>query len=157
MRQHSDQLPPHVLDLEHGDSGPVGGALLQRGLLRRDRTLRVLQRGQPPDPDLPRIEFATNPPCQRHISNPADPSPGFGCVNPPVGATFYPFYSTTGPATACLWQEGGAFIPGTTNNFGGSSTAEFGPLLPLFYPAKNGQPSFRYNDFRQILASNPCV
>src|SRR5216683_409667 len=54
MRQHSDQLPPHVLDLEHGDSGPVGGALLQRGLLRRDRTLRVLQRGQPPDPDLPR-------------------------------------------------------------------------------------------------------
>ncbi len=107
--------------------------------------------------DLPRIEFATNPPCQRHISNPADPSPGSGCVNPPVGATFYPFYSTTGPATACLWQEGGAFIPGTTNNFGGSSTAEFGPLLPLFYPAKNGQPSFRYNDFRQILASNPCV
>src|SRR5579864_5028956 len=34
--------------------------------------------------DLPRIEFATSPPCQRHISNPADPSPGSGCVNPPT-------------------------------------------------------------------------
>jgi len=31
--------------------------------------------------DLPRTEFATNPPCQRHISNPADPNPGSGCVN----------------------------------------------------------------------------
>jgi hypothetical protein len=35
--------------------------------------------------DLPRIEFATSPPCQRHISNPADPSPGSGCVKPAGG------------------------------------------------------------------------
>jgi len=107
--------------------------------------------------DLPRIEFATSPPCQRHISNPADPSPGSGCVNPPVGATFYPFYSTTGPASACRWQEGGAFIPGTVNSFGGSSAAEFGPLLSLFYPAANGKATFRFNDFRQVISSNPCV
>jgi hypothetical protein len=107
--------------------------------------------------DLPRIEFATNPPCQRHISNPADPSPGSGCVNPPAGANFYPFYSTTGSASACKWQEGGAFIPGTVNNFGGSSTTEFGPLLTLFYPASNGQPTFRFNNFRQVLSSNPCL
>jgi hypothetical protein len=40
--------------------------------------------------DLPRIEFATNPPCQRHISNLADPSPGSGCVNPPVGRASTP-------------------------------------------------------------------
>ncbi len=105
--------------------------------------------------DLPRIEFATNPPCQRFISNPADPSPGSGCVNPPAGANFYPFFSTGGGAR-CQWQLGGPFIPGTTNNFGGSSAAEFGPLLPLAYPASNGQPSFRYNNFRQILSSNPC-
>ena len=52
--------------------------------------------------DLPRIEGAdsseTNN-CQRHVSNPADPSPGSGCVNPPLGPggvpTFYPIYSTT--------------------------------------------------------------
>jgi hypothetical protein len=106
--------------------------------------------------DLPRIESATNPPCQRHISNPADPSPGSGCVNPPVGASFYPFFSTTSVGSQCLWQEGGAFIPGTTNNFGGSSAAEFGPLLASVYPAANGQPTFRYNNFHNTLSSNPC-
>jgi hypothetical protein len=107
--------------------------------------------------DLPRIEFATNPPCQRHISNPADPSPGSGCVNPPVGASFYPFFSTTSVSGNCRWQLGGAFIPGTTNTFGGSSAAEFGPLLASAYPASNGQPTLRYNNFRQILSNNPCT
>jgi hypothetical protein len=106
--------------------------------------------------DLPRIEFATNPPCQRHISNPADPSPGSGCVNPPVGASFYPFFSTTSVSGHCRWQEGGPFIPGTTNDFGGSSATEFGPLLASAYPAANGQPTFRFNNFRNILSSNPC-
>ena len=105
--------------------------------------------------DLPRIEFATNPPCQRHISNPADPSPGSGCVDPPTGA-FYPIFSTTSTAGSCQWQLGGAFIPGTTDSFGGTSTAEYGPLLPLFYPASNGQPTYRYNDFQNALSSNPC-
>jgi hypothetical protein len=106
--------------------------------------------------DLPRIEGATSPPCQRFISNPSSPSPGSGCVNPPVGASFYPFYSTTSLSGQCYWQLGGDHIPGTTNDFGGSSAAEFGPLLPLFYPAANGQPTFRYNDFRNVLSSNPC-
>ncbi|HEX9031152.1 MAG TPA: hypothetical protein VF834_04865 [Streptosporangiaceae bacterium] len=106
--------------------------------------------------DLPRIEFATNPPCQRHISNPADPSPGSGCVNPPVGANFYPFFSTAAVHGQCLWQLGGPFIPRTMNRFGGSSATEFGPLLPLAYPAANGQPTFRYNDFRNVLGYNPC-
>ena len=108
--------------------------------------------------NLPRIEFATNPPCQRHISNPADPDPGSGCVNPPQGAEFYPFYSTAQSQNeqGCVWHLGGAFIPGTTNTFGGNSKAEFGPLLPLAYPAVGGVPSFRYNNFRRVLNSNPC-
>lgn len=107
--------------------------------------------------DLPRIEFATNPPCQRHISNPADPHPGQGCVNPPVGAPFYPFYTTAGgDGENCVWQLGGAHMPGTTNTFGGSSTTEFGPLIPLAYPAAGGIPTFRYNDFRRVLNTNPC-
>ncbi len=111
--------------------------------------------------DLPRIEFATNPPCQRHISNPADPNPGSGCVNPPAGANFYPFYSTTTVGGQCQWQLGGPFIPGTTNSFGGNSKAEFGPLLPLAYPQSASAtttlgPTFRYNDFRNILSNNPC-
>ncbi len=106
--------------------------------------------------DLPRIEFATNPPCQRHFFNPADLNPGEGCVNPPVGANFYPFYSTRGGASKCSWQLGGASIPGTTNTFGGSSTAEFGSLLLSAYPAANGQPTLRYNNFRTVLPNNPC-
>jgi hypothetical protein len=107
--------------------------------------------------DLPRIEFATTPPCQRHISNPADPSPGSGCVNPPAGASFYPLFTTMMIGSQCEWQLGGASIPGTINNFGGSSTSEFGPLLELAYPASNGQPSVRFNNFRQVLPSNPCA
>jgi hypothetical protein len=107
--------------------------------------------------DLPRIESATNPPCQRHISNPADPHPGQGCVNPPTGANFYPLYTTTQNEDGenCIWQLGGAHIPGTINTFGGTSTTEFGPLLASAYPAVGG-PSFRYNNFRKVLNSNPC-
>ena len=106
--------------------------------------------------DLPRIEDFTNPPCQRHISNPSDPSPGSGCVNPPVGASFYPIYSTRTNNGQCTWQLGGANIPGTTNTFGGNSAIEYGPLLPLFYPSSNGGPQYIFEDFRQILSSNPC-
>ena len=32
--------------------------------------------------------------CQRHLANPSDPNPGHGCVDPPPGSIFYPFYST---------------------------------------------------------------
>ena len=108
--------------------------------------------------DLPRIEFATNPPCQRHVSNPADPHPGAGCVNPPAGANFYPFFSTTG-GDNCTWQLGGANIPGTTNTFGGSSSTEFGPLLELAYPAATppGSVTVRFNNFRQVHSDNPCA
>jgi hypothetical protein len=107
--------------------------------------------------DLPRTEFATNPPCQRHISNPADPNPGSGCVNPPAGTTFYPFYTTgQGGEEGCVWQLGGAFLPGTTNTFGGTSTSAYGPLLASGYPAVGGVPTFRYNNFRRVLNNNPC-
>jgi hypothetical protein len=120
--------------------------------------------------NLPRIEGDTIPVCQRHFSNPADPSPGTGCVNPPVGANFYPFYSTgfarrhhDGAVVSegeesegqCVWQLGGANIPGTAKTFGGSSTAEFGPLLLLAYPVQGGV-SNRFNNFRNVLSSNPC-
>jgi hypothetical protein len=108
--------------------------------------------------DLPRIETNTTPPCQRHISNPADPSPGSGCVNPAVGADFYPIYTTrvTWDGT-CQWQLGGAHLPFTAQKFGGTSTAEYGPLLTLAYASANGQPSFRFNNFRRVLDENPCT
>jgi len=103
--------------------------------------------------DLPRIEipsFSPNNNCNR-IS-------GAGCVNPPNGANFYPLYSTNTSGGQCVWQEGGVFIPGTTNTFGGSSTTEYGPLSFITYPVSPGSPNpnTRTNDFRNVLTSNPC-
>jgi hypothetical protein len=77
-------------------------------------------------------------------------------VNPPAGTTFYPIYTTGRSEGGCVWQLGGAFLPGTTNTFGGTSTTEYGPLLAEGYPAVGGVPTFRYNDFRQVLPNNPC-
>jgi hypothetical protein len=105
--------------------------------------------------DLPRIEAADfGGSCDRFTGN--------GCTNPPPGSNFYPFYSTgtstQNPSSGghCVWQLGGAFIKGTTNSFGGSSAAEFGPLLFSFYPNPNPAIRLRTNNFRNILSSNPC-
>jgi hypothetical protein len=71
-------------------------------------------------------------------------------------AQFYPFFSTTNANGACSWQEGGDFIPGTTNDFGGSSTAEFGPLLKTVYPVAGFTTTQRYNNFNSGDLANPC-
>jgi hypothetical protein len=99
--------------------------------------------------DLPRIEAAD-------FGGICDRSTGTGCTNPPPGSNFYPFFTTRNALGGCAWQEGGANIPGTTNTFGGSSAAEFGPLLFIDYPGPGFTPIHRTNDFRQVLASNPC-
>src|SRR5262249_38151452 len=98
----------------------------------------------------------------RHVSNPADPSPGAGCVNPPLApggvSAFYPMFSTTTASNgSCIWQEGGANIPGSTNTFGGSSTAESGGLLLSNYPPARFTMPQRYNNFHNTLSSNPCL
>jgi hypothetical protein len=105
---------------------------------------------------MPRIEFGTNPPCQRHLANPSDPNPGAGCVNPPVGADFYPIFSTHNDHGKCVWREGGRFLPGTTNDFGGNSKTEYGPILANFYAAANFQPQYIYENFHRTLPYNPC-
>ncbi|MBV8771069.1 MAG: hypothetical protein JO166_01895 [Deltaproteobacteria bacterium] len=92
--------------------------------------------------DLPRIEAQ------------CDQSTGSGCTNPPEPAEFYPFFSTGDNRNlGCIWQIGGALIPGTTNTFGADSTAEFGNLLVLDYPG----PESEIEDFRNILSTNPCT
>jgi hypothetical protein len=106
--------------------------------------------------NLPRIESNTNPPCQRHLSNPADPHPGQGCVNPPVGADFYPIYSTRIGERGCLWQLGGAHLPFSAATFGGNSATEYGPIAAALYPASNGQPEYIFETFHRTLPSNPC-
>jgi hypothetical protein len=96
--------------------------------------------------------------CERHIQNPADPHPGRGCVNPPPNSYFYPFYSTRNTSQGCMWQEGGPYIPGTTNTFGGSAAAEYGPLRAISYPtAPLGAITKRFNDFRSnVISPLPC-
>ncbi|HMI98261.1 MAG TPA: hypothetical protein VK488_00335 [Gaiellaceae bacterium] len=100
--------------------------------------------------DLPRIEAAD-------FGGQCDRNTGENCVNPPPGANFYPIYSTSRPNhNSCFWQIGGPYNPHTTNTFGGNSTAEFGPLLLSLYPNVGFVPLHRYNNFRQILSTNPC-
>jgi hypothetical protein len=100
--------------------------------------------------DLPRIEAAD-------FGGNCDRSTGANCVNPPPGANFYPIYTTRNSDEAgCLWQLGGTHIPGTKRTFGGTSTAEYGPLLFLDYPGPGFMPIHRTNDFRRVLPNNPC-
>lgn len=105
--------------------------------------------------DVGSVDDSVRVPCQRHIANPADPHPGKGCVKPPPGAFFYPFFSTTTLNGNCVWQEGGGHLPNTISTYGGLK--QFGPLLDVRYPtAPYGVVTERYNDFRNILGLNPC-
>ncbi len=102
--------------------------------------------------DMPRIEASdsqTNPPF-------CDTSTGVNCVNPPMGAQFYPFFSTTNNHGTCAWQEGGRFIPGTVNDFGGSSVTEFGPLLQTLYPVAGNTTVLQFDNFNSGDMANPC-
>jgi hypothetical protein len=102
--------------------------------------------------DLPRIEADDsqfNPPfCDR--------TTGANCVNPPAGAKFYPLYTTGFHNGGCAWQQGGNFIPGTINRFGGSSTTEYGPLLLTAYPEPGFTIKRLYNNFNSGDMRNPC-
>ena len=102
--------------------------------------------------DLPRIEASDsqlNPPF-------CDTNTGVGCVNPPSGAEFYPIYTTVNVNGTCTWQQGGTNIPGTTNLFGGTSTAEYGPLLKAAYPTKSNKIEYKFDNFQNDLGTNPC-
>jgi hypothetical protein len=102
--------------------------------------------------DLPRIEASdsqAHPPfCNRHT--------GANCVNPPHGAQFYPFYTTTIRNGTCTWQQGGNFLPGTVNHFGGSSTTEYGPPLKAPYPNTGFKIIRLIDNFNSGDMQNPC-
>jgi len=54
-------------------------------------------------------------------------------------------------------QEGGPYIPGTVNRFGGDSHNQFGSILATRSPtAPYGTITVRLNNFRRLLSSNPC-
>ena len=129
----------------------------------RETAAEQLQRRSAFEADLPRIEgsdFSTTNDCQRHVSNPADPSPGAGCVNPPLGPNgpaFYPLYTTTTRADgSCMWQQGGANIPGTAD-----TSEERRPLSTAAFCCRTiRRPGFtitqRYNNFQNDVFGNPC-
>jgi hypothetical protein len=112
-----------------------------------------------------RVAFETDlPATETQLSVPCHPATGQNCVNPPVPGAFYPFFTTIGGEeeserggddNVCRWQLGGNFIPGTTRDFGGSSTTAYGDLLALHYPVPGGSIT-RFEDFRRILDKNPC-
>ena len=54
------------------------------------------------------------------------------------------------------WQQGGPFIPGTKNDFGGSSTTEYGPLLQTVFPVAGPTTILRYENFNSGDMQNPC-
>jgi hypothetical protein len=102
--------------------------------------------------DLPDIEqegVQFNPPF-------CNTTTGVGCVNPPSGAQFYPFFTTAVQGGSCTWQEGGNYIPGTTNHFGGSSTTEYGSLLQTAYPIPGPTTELLFNNFNSGNQANPC-
>ena len=105
--------------------------------------------------DLAGIEFESNPACDVFNG-------GQGCTNPPTGAAFYPLFSAAKHEGECTWQLGGPAIPGTTNNFGGTSTTEFGPISGIAFaePATPAQPNgssvIIFGNYRRILNENPC-
>jgi hypothetical protein len=89
-----------------------------------------------------------------------DQNTGANCVDPPDGAAFYPFFSTTIRDGTCTWQEGGKYIPGTINNFGGSANAEFGRLLRVDFPvppmANGSTLTDEFEDFNSGDLRNAC-
>ena len=102
--------------------------------------------------DLPRIEASDsqfNPPFCNRIT-------GANCVNPPTGAAFYPFFTTRMDNGTCTWQEGGNYIPGTINHFGGNSTTAYGPPAADAVSRQAGnQIIYRYNNFQNDLGTQP--
>jgi hypothetical protein len=104
--------------------------------------------------DLPRIEAADlGGACIRF-----GPGMGTGCTDPPPTddgtPAFYPYFTRL---NNCNFVEGSNF--GTGNNFGGSSTAEFGPLYPyvVWLPGGGGATQVRINNFNSGPLSNACT
>ena len=103
--------------------------------------------------DLPDIE-------SQAAVNPCNRSTGAGCTHFPLTddgspVAFYPFFSTSGTGSSCVWQFGN-HIPGSANDFG--QNAQYGGLLNANYIlfGGGGRYTTRFNSFRKILSTNPC-
>jgi hypothetical protein len=93
--------------------------------------------------DYHNIQFKTDVPLSDSSCNPAN---GVGCVVPPNGAAFYPFYNQIGTGSACRLAFGNDIPDETTNDFG--KDAQYGSFLNI-----NG---FGFGNFGPIIP-NPCT
>jgi len=105
--------------------------------------------------DLPRVEAAD-------LGGACNRTTGADCVNPPptddgAPATFYPYFSKVSSGTSCAYGIGST-LPATLDNYGGSSTAVFGPLLQTTYWLFGGHGANvrRYNNFNSGSLTNSC-
>jgi hypothetical protein len=100
-----------------------------------------------------RIAFEADMPPIEGDSQSCDTATGSSCTNPPSAAQFYPIYSNASAGrVSCVWHFGDTMIPNTTNLFGGSAATEYGSLLDTFFPGLG----FRLENYRNVLATNPC-
>jgi hypothetical protein len=102
--------------------------------------------------DLPAIEQSLKPTCNGDT--------GAHCtLRPPTDdhgapAKFYPYYTTGHALGGCAWTVGQNVRGFSSRDFGG--IRQYGKLLKVTYPEKNGQTSSAYNDFQRYLPRNPC-
>jgi len=134
--------PPYLPDWPDGSrnhpSPVLIGALNGRGFGPMSSSLNGLTYSDA----YPTIQFKTNVPNSDSNCN----FDGVGCVVPPTGAAFYPFYNQVGTGTPCRLTFGND-IPGrTTNDFG--KDAQYGSYTFLA--------GFGFGNFGPMLA-NPCT
>ena len=97
--------------------------------------------------DLPRVEEANT-----SVLQSCDHHTGQNCTNPPVGASFYPWFhlaSVPGLRGSCAWALSND-LPNQITNFGGEQAA-WGSLLVTGYGFDT-----RIHNFASTPAANPC-
>ena len=102
--------------------------------------------------DLPRIEASdsqANPPFCNQTT-------GADCVNPPPGRSSIRSSPPRTDPGAAPGRKAASTFPGTTNDFGGSSAAEFGPLLKSVFPVAGFTTIKKFENFNSGNMPNPC-
>src|SRR5438132_12687528 len=104
--------------------------------------------------DLPRIETLD-------FGGTCNRTTGANCTLIPTtddgkSADFYPFFSNPSVSRQCTWGFGNDIAGKTRTDFG--KNAQYGSLLSLEYLVFGGRGTtlHRFNDFRNVMAQNPC-
>ena len=102
-------------------------------------------------------EFRHSTPCQRHITNPADPNPGDGLRQPAAGIRLLPLLQHHPIRRDLLVPTGRPLIRRQREHSTDAALRRYGPLRAIAYPTSPfGTVTTRYNDFRSAKLANPC-